>query len=242
MKIKYMIMILWGALFGLTGCEKEGLTTYEGTEMVNFDYNKMDLKKDTVTIAYGFVTDEYKIIDLNLVIVGYPVPVEREVKLTVTSEDGAQAGVHYELPEKIVVPANEVMLTVPLKVLRPSDLMTAPKSFLVKIEDSQNFVAGIRTTLFVSVSDDIPEEWIGDEGWFMGSIDDWFGKCSKTKYSFIYQQLEVWDFTVYSYYGMMADNAKFGAAKRIVKEKLAEWEAVNGPLVDPKEGPVTFPD
>ncbi len=242
MKMKYMIVILWCALFGLAGCEKEGLTTYEGTEMVNFDYNKMELRKDTVTIAYGFVQDQYKVIDLELLVVGYPKAFEREVKLRIASEDGAEAGIHYELPEKIVIPANEVMVTVPLKVLRPAQLMGKPVSFGVKIVNSESLAAGIRTTLFVQVSDDIPDQWIGDDGWFMGSIEDYFGECSKTKYLFVYQQLGVWDFSAYSMWGMMADANKFNPAKRIVKEKLAEYEAANGPLTDPVKGRVTFPD
>ena len=121
-------------------------------------------------------------------------------------------------------------------------MTTGAKSFLVKLVDSDDLVAGLRTTLFVTVSDDIPDEWVGDEGWIMNPISQYFGKCSKTKYLFVYEQLGVWDFSSWSYWGMMGDAAKFTPAKRILKEKLAEYEAENGPLVDPKEGRVTFPD
>lgn len=242
MKIRFLVWLVWGGVLGLSGCSKESLTTYEGAAMVNFDYNKMELKKDSVNVAYGFVADEYRLINLELIVTGYPEANDREVKLSVTSEDGAQAGVHYELQEEVVIPAGEVMATVPLKVLRPAELMENPVSFSVKIVNSLTLEAGIRTTLFVSVSDDIPDQWIGDENWFMGSIEDYFGKCSKTKYLFVYQVLGIWDFSAYSYWGMMADSSKFTPAKRIVKEKLAEYEAANGPLVDPIEGRVTFPD
>lgn len=246
---KYTLLMLLCPLLGLTGCQKEGLATYEGAEMVNFDYNKMSntsevkFKGDTVRLAYGFVNDEYQIINLELILTGYPKNADRKVLVSVNSEDGAKAGVHYELSESIVIPANQVMVTVPLKVLRPADLMDAPKSFLVKIGNSEELSAGIRTTLFVAVSDDIPTEWVGDAGWFQPPyIKDYFGKCSKTKYLFVYQQLGVWDFSGYSIWNMMADAAKFAPAKRVLKQKLAEYEAENGPLMDPKEGQVTFPD
>lgn len=43
----------------------------------------------------------------------------------------------------------EVSISVPLKVLRSEDLMTTgAKSFLVKLVDSDDLVAGLRTTLF----------------------------------------------------------------------------------------------
>lgn len=37
---------------------------------------------------------------------------------------------------------------------------------------------------------------------------------------------------------MMGDAAKFTPASRILKEKLAEYEAENGSLVDPQKGRV----
>ena len=236
------IFILSALFAGLTSCEKEGLITYSGADVVNFDYGKMQIKKDSIDIAYGFVMDESKQIDLEVLLTGYAQGVDRDLNITVVSEEGAEAGVHYTLPEKIVLPADEVMVTVPLKVLRPEVLKKQPTSFLVKIEDSADLTAGMYKTLFVSVSDDIPDKWIGDSGWWFGSIEDYFGECSKTKYMFVYQQLGVWDFSAYAIWGGMPDDSKFNPAKRIVKEKLAAYEAEHGPLVDPDKGRVTFPE
>lgn len=237
--------ILWmGSVLmcGLAGCGKEGALVYAGPDLVNFDYRKMELQKDTVVVAYGFVQDQFREVDLKLFLTGYAAQVDREVNLKVSSEEGAEAGVHYQLPEKVVIPANEVEASVPLRILRPAALLDKSVSFWVRLEDSESFRAGIRAGLFFQVSDEIPEQWIGDENWYEGSIEDYFGECSRTKYLFVYQQLGVWDFDAYSVWGMMADANKFAPAKRIVKEKLAEYEAANGPLVDPEKGRVTFPD
>ena len=241
--IKYVLPVLTGLFFVLAACEKEDIPYYSDVERINFDYTSMGLSKDTVNIAYGFVTDQYTNIDLELLLTGYAKDYDRVIGLTITSEDGAVAGTNYEIADNVITPKGEVSISVPLKVLRSEDLMTTgAKSFLVKLVDSDDLVAGLRTTLFVTVSDDIPDKWIGDEGWFMNPISQYFGECSKTKYLFVYEQLGVWDFSSWSYWGMMGDAAKFTPAKRILKEKLAEYEAENGPLVDPKEGRVTFPD
>ena len=241
--IKYVLPVLTGLFFVLAACEKEDIPYYSDVERINFDYTSMGLSKDTVNIAYGFVTDQYTNIDLELLLTGYAKDYDRVIGLTITSEDGAVAGTNYEIADTVIMPKGEVSISVPLKVLRSEDLMTTgAKSFLVKLVDSDDLVAGLRTTLFVTVSDDIPDKWIGDEGWFMNPISQYFGECSKTKYLFVYEQLGVWDFSSWSYWGMMGDAAKFTPAKRILKEKLAEYEAENGPLVDPKEGRVTFPD
>ena len=241
--IKYVLPVLTGLFFVLAACEKEVIPYYSDVERINFDYTSMGLSKDTVNIAYGFVTDQYTNIDLELLLTGYAKDYDRVIGLTITSEDGAVAGTNYEIADNVIMPKGEVSISVPLKVLRSEDLMTTgAKSFLVKLVDSDDLVAGLRTTLFVTVSDDIPDKWIGDEGWFMNPISQYFGECSKTKYLFVYEQLGIWDFSSWSYWGMMGDAAKFTPAKRILKEKLAEYEAENGPLVDPKEGRVTFPD
>lgn len=241
--IKYVLPVLTGLFFVLAACEKEDIPYYSDVERINFDYTSMGLSKDTVNIAYGFVTDQYTNIDLELLLTGYAKDYDRVIGLTITSEDGAVAGTNYEIADNVIMPKGEVSISVPLKVLHSEDLMTTgAKSFLVKLVDSDDLVAGLRTTLFVTVSDDIPDKWIGDEGWFMNPISQYFGECSKTKYLFVYEQLGIWDFSSWSYWGMMGDAAKFTPAKRILKEKLAEYEAENGPLVDPKEGRVTFPD
>ena len=241
--IKYILPVLAGLSFVLTACEKENIPYYSDVERINFDYTTMGLSKDTINIAYGFVTDRYTNIDLELLLTGYAKDYDRVIGLTITSENGAVAGTNYEITDNVVMPKGEVSISVPLKVLRSEDLMiTGAKSFLVKLVDSDDLVAGLRTTLFVTVSDDIPDKWVGDEGWIMNPISQYVGECSKTKYLFVYEQLGIWDFSSWSYWGMMGDDAKFVPAKRILKEKLAEYEAENGPLVDPEQGEVTFPD
>ena len=241
--IRYLLWVPVCLTFALASCQKENIPYYSDVERVNFDYTSMGLKKDTVNIVYGFVVDKYTDLDLNILLVGYAKDYDRAIGLEITSEDGAIAGTNYELPETTIIPRGEVSVKIPLKVLRSSDLQeSGAKSFLIKLVDSKDLTAGLRTTLFVTVSDEVPDQWVGDANWFMNPIKQYFGECSKTKYLFVYEQLQVWDFSTWSYYGMMGLDSKFLPAKRILKEKLAEYEEANGPLVDPVKGRVTFPD
>ena len=242
--IRYFLWLPVCLTFVLTACEKEKIPYYNDVERVNFNYPSMGLQRDTIDVVYGFVLDEYTDIDLEILLMGYAKNYDRTIGLKITSENGAVAGTNYEIQDRLVLPKNEVSVKIPLKVLRSSDLLEdGAKSFLVELVDSDDLKAGLRTTLFITVSDDIPEEWVGGENWFMNKVSDYFGECNQTKYLFVYEQLGVWDFSAWNLMGFMGNDAKFSPAKRILKEKLAEYEAENGPLVDPKTGDrVTFPD
>lgn len=241
--VKFLMMLTCLTLV-LTACQKEDIPYYNDVERVNFNYTSMGLTKDTMNIAYGFVTDDHTLINLEILLTGYAKDYDREIGLTITSKDGAIAGVNYEIPDNIIMPKGEVTVTVPLNVLRSSDLMEqdTTKSFLVELVDNEEFVAGLNTTLFVTVSDDIPDKWVGGENWSYNTIESFFGECSKTKYKFVFETLGIWNFESWGVWGWMGDSAKFTPAKRLLKEKLAEYEAENGPLMDSEKGQVTFPD
>lgn len=241
-KIKYTLYVL-SFLVLLVACQKDEIPVYESKDMVNINYRTMGLEEDTIRISYGFVTTQKEVIDLDLLLMGYAKGYDRKVGVTITSDDGAAEGVHYEMTTPVVLPKDQVQLSIPLTILRADDLLQeGPKSFSLKIVDSDELAAGIRTTLYVHISDDIPDVWIGDAGWFMNKVSQYFGECSRTKYMFVYENLNIWDFSAWAIWGMMGDAAKFTPAKRILKENLATYEAEHGPLMDPDKGRVTFPD
>ena len=65
---KYIVLALSTFALLFTSCEKEDLMTYSGDDVVNLDYRKMSLKNDSVDVVYGFVKDEFKQIDLELLL------------------------------------------------------------------------------------------------------------------------------------------------------------------------------
>lgn len=234
---------LFLATLFLVACEKDEIMTYSDVDKVNIDYTSMGIIKDTIMVSYGFVNNQSEVINLNLLLMGYASDVDREVGIKITSEDGAKENVHYTLPSPVIMPKNHVNAVIPLTILRPDDLsIDGAKSFNLSVTDSKDLVAGIRTTLYVHISDEIPDVWVGDAKWFMNPVSSFFGECSKTKYLFVFQVLNVWDFSAWALFEIMGDAAKFNPAKRILKEQLALYELENGPLMDPVKGRVTFPD
>ena len=116
------------------------------------------------------------------------------------------------------------------------------KMFHLKIADGEELLAGNRTTLSLQASADVPTEWVGGEGWMEGyRIEDYFGECSQVKYRFVYEVLGIWDFSSWGTWGIMANSSLFSPAARVLKERLAEYEAENGPMIDENGDQVTFP-
>lgn len=240
---KYISIILLCGLFLLSACQKEDIQTYTDAERINFDLRKMDLKKDSVEISLGFFSGEIKELPLHLYAIGYKKNVARKINIRISSADGAVAGTTYELPEVIELPANELECIIPLNIMRDPELQTKAKSFLIELGNSDAFVPGVYTSLYVKVTDGVPTTWIGDDAWGYGpKLVDYFGVCSRTKYLFVYDRLGIYDFSVWTYYGYMGDATKCNAAKQFLKKELAAYEKEYGPLVDPVEGRVTFPD
>lgn len=247
MKRKYMIFVLFGVLGVFSACQKENIAAYSDAERINVDLRQMNLTKDTIEVSLGFYEGDVMDIDMKLYVMGYPKDYDREVAIEVVSSNNAEAGKTYELPEKIIMPANDIRCTIPLKVLRDPDLMKAAKSFRINLKSSDDFEVGLYPTLYISVTDDVPTVWIGDENWmkdgsFYLSIEDCFGKCSRVKYKFVYEVLGIYDFSVWNVWGFMYDKAKFVPAKKLLKKELEKWEAVNGPMMDENNERVTFPD
>lgn len=251
MKNLRLILISLVIVGFFAACQKNGIPVYSDIERINFDYNSMGVRtedgvlKDTFNFDMGFSALSYDSINLEFILIGYAKNYEREIGLEITG-DKEYVGSILDIPERIVLPADSVKVTVPCKIHITEDLQAADKLFHLRIVDSENLYAGNRTTVCLTASADVPTVWVGDENWWGNKIESFFGECSKAKYRFVYQVLGVWDFSNWNGTGFsssMGDAGKFNPAKRLLKQALAEYEAENGPLVDEETGKqVTFPD
>ena len=242
-----LICVLAGLLFLAAACQKEDIPVYTGDNRVNFDYNAMSVPSkdgrylDTLVYELGFSDTDSVQVDLEFILIGYAADHDREIALNVTG-DTEFVGSVLAMPETIVMPAGEVSTTVPVYIVVSEDLREDAKMFHLTIADGEELLAGNRTTLSFQASADVPTEWVGGEGWMDGyRIEDYFGECSQTKYLFVYEVLGIWDFTDWGTWGIMANEALFAPAARVLKERLAEYEAENGLMIDENGNRVTFP-
>lgn len=235
------------AMFLTAACQQNDIPVYSDAPMVNFDYNAMDVASqdgrylDTLVYELGFSDTDSVRVDLEFLLVGYAADHAREIALELTG-DTEYVGSVLEIPENIMLPAGEVSLTVPVYIHVNDELRAGMKMFHLEITDGEELLAGIRTTLSLQASADVPTEWVGGENWMTGyRIEDYFGECSQVKYRFVYEVLGIWDFSEWGTWGIMANSSLFSPAARLLKERLAEYEAENGPMIDENNNQVTFP-
>lgn len=237
--------ILWMTILGVlllcTACQKEDLPTYNDVERINLDLSGMGVKNDSIEVAFGFTMEDYKDLELKFLVIGYPKDYARKITLKVEGDEGVAEEL-LEFPDKMEIPANEMETTITCRLTKKSDFIGDGKGFTLNLVESDDFQVGLTTSLYVSVSDDVPTEWIGDAEMFYGMLKStYFGECSKTKYLFVYRVVGEWDFKNWSA-GWGGDHTKARAAKSLLKRELAAYEKENGPLIDPDKGRVTFPD
>lgn len=239
-RIIYIGISILSVLILCSACQKEDLPTYNGEEKINLSLSAMSLKKDSVEVAFGFTTEVYKTLTLELIVIGYPKDYAREIALKVEGDADLTKEL-LELPDKIELPANAMKLSVPCKIHKNSQYIGEGKSFTLRIVDSKDLKTGLTSSLWVNVTDDIPTTWVGDAEMFWGMLEStYFGECSKTKYLFVYKYTGEWDFNNWKG-GWGGDHNKARAANSVLNRELAAYEKENGPLVDPDKGQVTFP-
>lgn len=237
-KIKAIGLILF-LIGGTFACRKDDVITFAEIPMVNFNLTEMSLSRDTIDVQFGFTTEQIKSIDIHLILMGYTAELDREIGVYLEG-DPTFIAEGLEIPEKWIMPMGKVMGTVKFNIKRNRKLIGKNgQEVKIRLESNNYFQVGIKDSLVVRVYDEIPTEWIGDADWYMGSIADYFGPCTKAKYEFIFKTFEEWNFTSWSIWGMMPNKEKFKAATRILKERLA----AEGPIEDPNDptGFITFP-
>ncbi len=152
---KYLAFIC-AFVFALVSCERQDIQFYTGENSVYFDWAKTGklvkgaiagtvLDSVDITFFYGKNTQLDTIIEVPIKVQGNPSNQDREVAFVVNTASTATKGVHYELPEKITIPANEVVGYLPVTFYRTADLKTNRYSVIIDLVENQNFNTNITT-------------------------------------------------------------------------------------------------
>ncbi|MGL5683274.1 MAG: DUF4843 domain-containing protein [Marinifilaceae bacterium] len=237
MKTNNIIIILCFLSSLMWSCQKDEVMVYTDFPKVNFDVNKMDVSNDTAYIQFGFVDTDTLIFDVHLILMGYASETAREIGLKVEGEANFMKNAIKGI-DTWQMPAGKVLVHLPVAINRCNDVVGEGQELKIRLIDNDNFVSGLKDSITIFISNDIPDTWVGDAKWFMNKVEEFFGPCTKAKYLFVYQTLGVWDFTSWASWGM-GDAKKFNPAKRMLNERLSEV----GPIEDPdsESGYVTFP-
>jgi len=138
----YLLTILI-ATVGLSACEK-GLEPYHGDSSVYFRNNKVNAV-DSGFLTFGFSDPSVRdsVISIPVSAMGMTSTSDRPFKLVVNDSSTARAGVHYEALSGTSIPAGAVATTIKLKLLRTSDMQTAPVSIILQLLPNEHFQTSV---------------------------------------------------------------------------------------------------
>ncbi|MGY0427053.1 MAG: DUF4843 domain-containing protein, partial [Polaribacter sp.] len=118
---KYKIITCLIAL-GFLACEKEYLATFNGKDLIYFkwakDGNNSGNQIDSTSVSFAYslpskVSDT--LVKIPIKIQGFISSQDRLVNVKVMEEAStAQLGVHYTIPDKIIIPADSVVGNIPI--------------------------------------------------------------------------------------------------------------------------------
>ncbi|SKA07379.1 protein of unknown function [Chitinophaga eiseniae] len=225
----------------LAACQKADTPFYSTDDDVYFSVVRDNVTYDTsiVTFAYTPATEDTTVV-LKVATLGVPVKHERIVSYRVvdTSANAAVLHTHYELPARLVVPADSVNCYIPVVMhktpdmakrtfsitlqLEPNDQFHTRLQVLVKDKNNHLFTSLVKHVIMVDNKLNKPAR-----GWY----DDFYGPFSTKKMLLMSELLEL---SVQELYTKLT-NADPGATNfyaNYLKIYLKDMEAAGTPVLE----------
>jgi hypothetical protein len=242
MRTKIIWRLLLPAL-ALGACEEVVVNKYDGDTSLYFFRGNFDIfgNRQQDSLNYSFYLKESArerdTLWIEVRLTGTPATVARPLPLAQRSS-GAHDAVpdqHYvalddsEVAPLLVLPAGEVKVKIPVIALRDSTLKRESRVLLLELGTSEHFGPGIegQTRFLVRLSDvaSPPANW--ESVWRLA-----FGTWGAVKMRFIIDQVgfSSFELNLDQVTGDMRDYLQMKA-----RQKLAEYEAANGPLYEDDE-------
>lgn len=232
----------------ISACKKSELVKYDQPDMlyIHKDFNSATRDSTTYSFAIQSASKQYDTVWVPVRIMGVARDYDREVTLgAVDSLTTAVEGTDYEFINAIV-PAGAYTAQLPVKVLRSIAMKDHELRLTIEIKSSKDFLPGISNSAAISTSTPGADtRYLIKINDFLTKPDNWdtrlkyyFGTYSQVKYAFVIQATgralfpssgpDALPYSQFSYY------------QQICKNALADYEAINGPLIDEFGNRVTF--
>jgi hypothetical protein len=239
----YIWLFLLPACYCLPACKKSNPLAFDAPAMVYIYKAPYALNTDSIVYSFAIrpdtvMTDTIKI---PVRIIGEAAAQDREVILkAVADSTTAKAGTDYILfPYQI--PAGAYTANLPVVIKRSAIMKKQALRLLLEVVASKDFlpgvpgskgserVAGGTIRYLIKLNDYLtkPDNW---DTWLVY----FFGKYSAVKYKFIIESTGMAVIPSDLPYGI------YSVYSTLCKQKLAEYEADNGPLIDENGDPVSF--
>ncbi|QTE21328.1 DUF4843 domain-containing protein [Polaribacter cellanae] len=243
---KYIKTIIATCLVGLTffACENEDIATFSGKNVIYFQWaidgkdfaaNKID--STSITFAYKLpskVSDS--LIKVPIKVQGFISDKDRTVKINILKTSTAKKGVHFNIADNIIVPANEIIGYIPVTLNRTADMKLKPFSLKLQLLENKNFKTNLKgskkssnanrllnyTEFELTFSDILTEP----DKWFI--LKSWIGDFSTKK---LYLFAEVNKIPVPNY-NKFPDFGNFLGQLAVMKAYLAAQKNAGTPILE----------
>lgn len=214
---------------GFMACKKSSLEVYQNNPRLFFS---------AADVTYSFATKSSKLLQdtvlFRLNYIGLSLDNALAAKISVVPQKTtAFAGTDYELLDKYFMPAKKFSDSLRVVVKRTPGIAVTPVKLVLLLEGTTAYEAGLNKNgkeITFTISNILikPDSW---ESYLV----PYFGAYSKAKYRFIIDTLEMSDFPY-----DMTRNGQLLYLKTRLALALAEYEKVNGPLIDAETGNTVF--
>lgn len=237
--MRYIIII--ALVTTLFACKKEEVPFYSEKDGIAF-YTGTTAGEDSISYSFAFnVTPKTRdTVYFNMRVVGRKADYDRNIKVTAAPGTTARLGVDFILPE-VKLPAGKLELRYPVVLLKTPEMTTQSFNIVADVVESNDFILGAigklpvfnnTTTINVRrVKVSVTDRLIQPAYWPQIAAD--FGAYSQVKLKFMITVLGISDFST-----LTVDQSINFPVK--LRQALADYEAVNGPLLDENRVRVTF--
>ncbi|PSL49857.1 uncharacterized protein DUF4843 [Chitinophaga niastensis] len=240
---KYIWLFLLPACYCLPACKKSNPLAFQAPAMVYIYKAPYALNTDSVIYSFAIHPDSVMMdtIKIPVRIIGMAAAQDREVILkAVADSTTATAGTDYTLlPYQI--PAGAYTANLPVVIKRTTTMKKQTLRLLLEVEPSKDFLPGVPNSKGSSVVAGGTVRYLIKLNDYLTKPANWdtwlvyfFGSYSATKYKFVIQTTGIATFSTDMPYGV------FSVYSTLCKQKLAEYEAANGPLIDENGDQVSF--
>jgi hypothetical protein len=228
----------------LLACSKEKVQPYNDVAGIAFYIKSDGTEADSISYSFALQAGEKErdTIFVKMRIVGSPSATDREIKVKAAPGTTATEGKDYIFPA-INMPAGSSTVLYPIVLLKSDRLDTETVRLVAEISGNKDFEPGATgretggTINIHTYTIDFNNQLIMPGYW--GLIDGYFGSFSITRYKFMISVFGTADFAPVEAGGKLtyADMINYPVKLR---NALAAYEAVNGPLIDEFGNRVTF--
>ena len=189
--IKFLTLL---SLLFLIGCNEDEIKMYIGEDAINLYSLDKERTVRELQVPFGFY--EESIMDTTVYVSATIQSVVRDydriVKVTFPDSLSEYNNKLFQITPEVILPAGETSVKIPVKVFRDGlDVFESGFNVIVKVEDSNDFKAGVYDYTTIITTNTMPTQWIGYTSWFPST----FGQCTPTKYRFVFSVFGIYDFT-----------------------------------------------